>query len=243
MDLSGEVANIHMRTDAKNLVTTARTIHLPEQKETIHLISILRKEACSGSTHDLAHIPTQNCLADCLTKASAKADNLTTPVQTRRLLDVDVHPDLRTLMEHKASLSTRCQNIFAHKGEGSLLPEHSQDLSCTNSPRRTISGNVCGDSQPQKEQKKPNTRKRKGQDTTKITSAPAESCLQFPWSMMTISMTTLTWMVRNIPDRTTIKEFTVEIDEAGFVRQYNFFHLLMRMLCLCLDLMNLFAWC
>ena len=31
MDLSGEVAKIHMRTDAKNLVTTARTIHLPEQ--------------------------------------------------------------------------------------------------------------------------------------------------------------------------------------------------------------------
>ena len=27
MDLSGEVAKIHMRTDAKNLVTTARTIH------------------------------------------------------------------------------------------------------------------------------------------------------------------------------------------------------------------------
>ena len=27
MDLSGEVATIHMRTDAKNLVTTARTIH------------------------------------------------------------------------------------------------------------------------------------------------------------------------------------------------------------------------
>ena len=33
MDISGEVANIHMRTDAKNLVTTARTIHLPEHKE------------------------------------------------------------------------------------------------------------------------------------------------------------------------------------------------------------------
>ena len=27
MDMSGEVAEIHMRTDAKNLVTTARTIH------------------------------------------------------------------------------------------------------------------------------------------------------------------------------------------------------------------------
>ena len=33
MDLSGEVAHIHMRTDAKNLVITARTIHLPEKRE------------------------------------------------------------------------------------------------------------------------------------------------------------------------------------------------------------------
>ena len=43
MDISGQVANIHMRTDPKNLVTTARTIHLPEQKETIHIISMLQK--------------------------------------------------------------------------------------------------------------------------------------------------------------------------------------------------------
>ena len=64
MDISGDVTNIHMRTDAKNLVTAARTIHLPEQKETIHMISMLREEACSGNIHDLAHIPTQNCLAD-----------------------------------------------------------------------------------------------------------------------------------------------------------------------------------
>ena len=87
MDISGEVADIHMRLDAKNLATTARTIHLPEQKETIHMIVMLRKEACSGNIHDHAHIPTQNCLADCLTKASAKADNLITAVKTGRLLD------------------------------------------------------------------------------------------------------------------------------------------------------------
>ena len=93
MDISGEVANIHMRTDAKNLVTTARTIHLPEQKETIHMISMLRKEACSGSIHDLAHIPTQNCLADCLTKASAKADNLITAQKTGKFLNVDIRPN------------------------------------------------------------------------------------------------------------------------------------------------------
>ena len=47
MDMSGEVAEIHMRTDAKNLVTTARTIPLPEQKETIHMISMLRNETSS----------------------------------------------------------------------------------------------------------------------------------------------------------------------------------------------------
>ena len=68
MDLSGLVAKIHMRPDAKNLATTARTIHLPEQKETIHMISLLRKEACSRCIHDPTHIPVQNCLADCLTQ-------------------------------------------------------------------------------------------------------------------------------------------------------------------------------
>ena len=85
MDISGEVANSHVRTDAKNLVTAARTTHLTEQKETVHVMSMLRKEACSGSIHDLAHILTQNCFEDCLTKASAKADNLVTAVKTVRL--------------------------------------------------------------------------------------------------------------------------------------------------------------
>ena len=97
---------------------------------------------------------------------------------------------------------------------------------------------IVGGIQQKKKQNNSNTRKRKGQDTTKITPVPAESCIQFPWSVVPISMTTLPWMVRNIPNRTTIKEFTEEIDEAGFVRQYNLFHLLMKMLCLCLALMN-----
>ena len=56
---------------------------------------------------------------------------------------------------------------------------------------------------------------------------------------MPISMTALTWMGKNFPNRNTIEVFTEEIGEAGFVKQYNFFHLLMRMLCLCLALMNL----
>ena len=65
MDLSGEVANIHMRTDAKNLVMTARTIHLPEQKETHpHDFYVAKGILPRRSVHDLAHIPTQHCLAD-----------------------------------------------------------------------------------------------------------------------------------------------------------------------------------
>ena len=95
-----------MRTGAKNLVTTARTKHLPEKKGTIHMISMLRKEACSGSVHDLGSI----------TKASAKADNLITALQTGKLLDVDIHPDFRTRMEHKAFLSTWCKT-FLHTRE------------------------------------------------------------------------------------------------------------------------------
>ena len=112
MDLSCQVAEIHMMIDAKNLVTTARPIHLPEQKKTFHMISMLRKEACSGSIHDLAHIPTQKCLTGCLTKSSAKADNFITAVKTGRLLEVGVYPNLRTLMEHKAFLSTWCGTIM-----------------------------------------------------------------------------------------------------------------------------------
>ena len=84
--------------------------------ETIHMISMLRKEACSGSIHDLAHITTQNCLADCLTKSSAKADNSITTVKTWRLFEVDVHPNFRTLMEHNAFLSTWCIT-FMHTQE------------------------------------------------------------------------------------------------------------------------------
>ena len=41
-----------------------------------------------------------------------------------------------------------------------------------------------------------------------------------------------------IPNRNTIEEFTEEINEAGFVGQKNFFYLPIRMLCLCLALMN-----
>ena len=109
------------------------------------MIFMLRNEACSGSIHDLAHSLTPNCLADCLTKASAKVGNLISAVRTGKLLDVDIQ-EFKNTCGTQGLLVHLVQNIHAHKGEGCFLLEHSQDLSYTNSPRRTISGDVCGDS-------------------------------------------------------------------------------------------------
>ena len=107
MDLTGRCAEIHMRTDANNLVTTASTTHLPEQKEPIHMIQMLRTEACSGNIHDLAHVVSADCLADPLTKNSAKPDALLKAIDTGVLPNVDKHPPFRELMKkhHKAYLS------------------------------------------------------------------------------------------------------------------------------------------
>ena len=53
------VVNIHIRTDADSLVTTARATHQPEQKETMHLIQMLGKESNAGQIHDLVHVCAQ----------------------------------------------------------------------------------------------------------------------------------------------------------------------------------------
>ena len=103
-DLSGEAAPIHIRTDANNLVTTASTTHVPEQKETIHLIQMLRKESGSGNIEDLAHVKSEYCLSDALTKHSAKPDELIRAVETGLLRQVDTHPPFRSLLKHKAYL-------------------------------------------------------------------------------------------------------------------------------------------
>jgi len=66
MDISAARVAIHMRTDANNLVTTASTSRLPEQKDTIHMIHMLRKESCSGQIEDLAHVSLADCLSDSL---------------------------------------------------------------------------------------------------------------------------------------------------------------------------------
>ena len=76
MDMTAQPIEVHLRTDANNLVTTAST-RLPEQKETIHTIQMLRQEARSGQMHDLAHVLTQ----------------------------VDTHPPFRSTVQHKAFIT------------------------------------------------------------------------------------------------------------------------------------------
>ena len=78
------------------------------------MISMLRKEARSANIQDLDHIPTQNFLADCLTKA----DNLIIAVETGRLLEVDVHPKFQNTHGAQRLVVDLVQNIYAHKGEG-----------------------------------------------------------------------------------------------------------------------------
>jgi hypothetical protein len=106
MDMSGTVADIHMRTDAKNLVTTAQTTHLPQQKETIHMIQMLRHEAVSGSMQDLAHVVSKDMLADVLTKQECNEGlrALIKAVSTGILPNADAQVNFRDLIRksHKA---------------------------------------------------------------------------------------------------------------------------------------------
>ena len=105
MDMTAQPIEVHLRIDANNLVTTAASTRLPEQKETIHMIQMLRQEACSGQMHDLAHVLTQYCLADPLTKKSVSATLLISTVQTGILREVDTHPPFRSTVQDKAFIT------------------------------------------------------------------------------------------------------------------------------------------
>ena len=74
------------------------------------------------------------------------------------------------------------------------------------------------------EQTELNTRERKGQDATKITSAFRR--VMHPISLVSDADFDDGADVENIPNRNTIEDFTEKSDEARFIRQYNSSHLL-----------------
>ena len=100
----------------RTLVTTARTTHLPELKETIHMIFLCKRKPVQEVFMILLTFQHKIVWQFVWQKSSAKVDNLFTPVKTWKLLEVDVHPNFRTLMEHKDCLSTWCKQ-FMHTRE------------------------------------------------------------------------------------------------------------------------------
>ena len=70
------------------------------------MIQMLRKESSSGNIDDLVHVRTEHCLADCLTKNSAKPEALQKAVSTGVLKTIDEHPPFRTLFKHKAYVAS-----------------------------------------------------------------------------------------------------------------------------------------
>jgi hypothetical protein len=67
---------------------------------------MLRHESNTGHLDDLSHIASEYCLADPLTKSTAKPDQLVSSIATGKLEQVDVHPPFRSLLKNKAFLTT-----------------------------------------------------------------------------------------------------------------------------------------
>ena len=65
---------------------------------------MLRHASNSGQLDDLSHIASEYCLADPLTKSSAKPDQLVKTIETGTMENVDVRPPFRSLLKHKAFL-------------------------------------------------------------------------------------------------------------------------------------------
>ena len=76
------------------------------------MIQMLRHESNTGQLHDLSHVTSEYCLADPLTKHSAKPDQLVFSIETGQIVNADMHPPFRTLIKHKAFAATWCvQNL------------------------------------------------------------------------------------------------------------------------------------
>ena len=60
----------------------------------------------TGHLDDLDHIASEYCLADPLTKHTAKPDQFVSAKTIGGLDQVDVHPPFRTLLKHKSFLTT-----------------------------------------------------------------------------------------------------------------------------------------
>ena len=94
-ETSGARVTYDLRTDAYNLITTARTTN-PEQRETIHMIAMMRHDSQQGAWDDFNHMPTQHVLADCFTKTSGDPKQILWCIHTGWIKSMDLYPPFRT---------------------------------------------------------------------------------------------------------------------------------------------------
>ena len=135
------------------------------------MISMLQKEACSGSIHDLA-FQTQ------IAWQHHKGLSQRGAVQTGKMLDVDIHPDFRTRMEHKAFLSTWCKT-FLHTREKEVFFLNTLKISLVQTLQEGPLQVMFVENSSYQDKKELNTRKHESQDTAKMTSASADSHIKF----------------------------------------------------------------
>ncbi len=99
VDISRRNVPLELRTDANSLMETARTTHAPEQKETTHMIDVIRRVTSTGAIDDLHTLSVSyalHCNADSLTKTIAKPDQLIKTVNSGLIECLDLHPPFRT---------------------------------------------------------------------------------------------------------------------------------------------------
>ena len=65
------------------------------------VVKMMRRGSNTGQSHDLSHVTSEYCLADLLTKHSAKPDQLINSVETGTFVAVDMRPPFRALVKHK----------------------------------------------------------------------------------------------------------------------------------------------
>ena len=88
---------------------------------------MLRHESNTGHLDDLSHIASEYCLADPLTKSTAKPDQLVPSITTGKLENVDTHPPFRSLLKHKACLTTWVIETLSEPHN--VLPFFNEDIS------------------------------------------------------------------------------------------------------------------
>ena len=116
MNISGEVANIHMRTQRTSSLQQEQFTHLNKRRQhDFYVAQSLFREyslSCSHSNSEL--------FGRLFDKSICDGRPFDYSRENWELLEADIHTNFRTLMEHKAFLSTLCKT-FMHTKEKDVL--------------------------------------------------------------------------------------------------------------------------